>query len=299
MKVAITGSSGLIGAALGKTLEGGGHSVVRMVRGASDAPDAMWDPRAGWIRPGAFEGVDAVVHLAGESIGEGRWTESRRKLLLDSRVIPTRLLVSHLAEMANPPLLVSASAIGYYGNRGDEVLNEQSGRGSGFLADVTNAWEEAAFSGRESGVPTTILRFGVVLSRKGGAFPRMLLPFRFGAGGTLGRGRQWMSWVTLDDVVGAISHVIETKTQGTFNVTAPGPVTNREFTKALAKAVHRPALFPVPPIALRLLLGDAADELLLASQRVDPSRLEATGFHFQQRDIAAGIATALKGTSSE
>lgn len=284
----------MIGTALRNSLEADGHSVVSFVRGGPDTPGSTWDPPSGWIRPGAFEGVDAVVHLAGASIGEGRWSDSRRKELLDSRVIPTRLLVAQLAALPNPPALISTSAVGYYGNRGDSVLTEDSDRGTGFLTDVTAAWEDAALSGPGAGLQTSILRFGVVLSRKGGAFPRMLMPFRFGVGGTLGRGRQWMSWVTLDDVVAAIRYAIETKATGVFNVTAPQPVTNREFTRALAKAVHRPALFPVPPIALRLLLGESADELLLASQRVVPSRLTAAGFTFQHADIATGIAAALK-----
>ena len=296
MRVAITGSSGLIGTALRARLEAEGHNVVPFVRGAAEKPGAMWDPGADWIRPGAFDGVDAVVHLAGASIGEGRWTAARRKELLNSRVAPTRLLVSQLAALPRPPILVSASAIGYYGNRGDEVLDEEAARGTGFLADVTAAWEAAAIAGREAEVRTSILRFGVVLSRKGGALPRMLLPFRLGAGGNLGSGRQWMSWVTLDDATRAICHVLASGTDGTFNVTAPNPVTNREFTRALARALHRPALIPIPPFALRLLLGESADELLLAGQRVVPSRLAAAGFQFGQGDIAAGIAAALTGT---
>jgi len=297
MRIAITGSTGMIGTALRSSLETDGHSVIPFVRGGADTPGATWDPPSGWVRPGAFEGVDAVVHLAGASIGEGRWTESRRKELLDSRVVPTRLLVAQMAALPNPPALISTSAVGFYGNRGDAVLTEESERGTGFLSDVTVAWEEAALSGPGAGLNTSILRFGVVLSRRGGAFPRMLMPFRFGVGGTLGRGLQWMSWVTLDDVVSAIRHAIDTKATGVFNVTAPQPVTNREFTTALAKAVHRPALFPVPPIALRLLLGDSADELLLASQRVVPSRLTAAGFTFQHADISTGIAAALKDVS--
>lgn len=297
MRVAITGSSGLIGTALRSQLEADGHEVVPVVRGAPDKPESIWEPTSGWIRPGAFDGVDAVVHLAGESIGEGRWSTARRKELLDSRVGPTRLLVSHLAALPNPPALICASAVGYYGDRGDEMLDEHSVRGSGFLADVTAAWEEAANAGRAAGLRTSILRFGVVLSRKGGALPRMLLPFRLGVGGTLGRGRQWMSWVTLEDAVRAICHVLNGNGDGTFNVTAPQPVTNAEFTRTLARALHRPALFPVPPFALRLLLGGSADELLLASQRVVPSRLADSGFQFQYSDISSGIAAALKGRS--
>ena len=297
MLVAVTGSSGLIGTALRNQLQQDGHEVMRVVRGGPDVPESTWEPKSGWIRPGAFDGVDAVVHLAGESIGNGRWSPSRRKVLLESRVGPTRLLVSHLSALSNPPALICASAVGFYGNRADEVLDERSERGAGFLADVTVAWEEAAKAGREAGLRTSILRFGVVLSRKGGALPRMLLPFRLGVGGTLGRGRQWMSWITLDDAVGAICHVLNGNGEGTFNVTSPQPVTNGEFTRTLARALHRPALFPVPPFALRLLLGGSADELLLASQRVIPSRLADSGFQFQHGDISSGIAAALKGRS--
>ena len=295
MRIAITGSSGLIGTAVAAHLEAEGHTVVRFVRGDPARSESLWNPQSGWIRPGALEGVDAVVHLAGESIGDGRWTDKRRLELRASRIEPTRLLVTHLAALANPPALIAASAIGYYGNRGDEVLDEGSARGSGFLADLTADWEAEAIAARAAGVRTAILRFGVVLSGRGGALPRMLPPFRFGLGGTLGRGRQWMSWVTLADAVAAIRHVVGGSADGVFNVTAPGPVTNREFTRALAAALHRPALFAVPPFALRLLLGESADELLLASQRVMPSRLLAAGFEFEHAEIAAALPAALKG----
>ena len=295
MRIAVTGSSGLIGTALCSRLEGEGHEVVRFTRGAREAPSTVWEPRSGWIRPGAFDGVDAVVNLGGASIGEGRWTASRKQELIESRVAPTRLLVSQFVTMANPPALISASAVGHYGSRGDEALDEEAPAGDGFLPQVTSAWEAAATGGEDAGIRTTILRFGVVLSRKGGAFPRMLLPFRLGVGGTLGRGRQWMSWVSLDDAVSAIHYALTAETSGTFNVTAPEPVTNREFTRTLAKALHRPAIFPVPPIALRLLLGQAADELLLTSQRVMPCRLMAEGFQFQCPDIRSALSAVLKG----
>lgn len=294
MRVAITGSSGLIGTALRQRLEADGHSVLRVLRGDPASPTAVWDPPTGWFRPGALEGVDAIVHLAGESIGSGRWSESRRKELLASRVDTTRLLVSQLGGLERPPAFVSASAIGYYGNRGEEVLDESAAKGEGFLADLTAAWEAEARRAEEQGAPTALLRFGVVLSRDGGALPRMLLPFRLFAGGRLGNGRQWMSWVTLEDAIAATMHVLAQRSAGVFNVVAPAPVTNRELTRALGGALHRPAIFPAPAFALRLMLGDSADELLLSSQRVVPAGLEAVGFQFQHREIGAGLAAALR-----
>lgn len=293
MKVAITGSSGLIGTALRRRLETEGHDVLRVIRGNPETPSAIWDPGSGWFRPGALEGVDAVVHLAGESIGSGRWSDSRRKELLASRVETTRLLVDQLAAMETPPALVSASAIGYYGDRGEEMLDETASKGSGFLADLTGAWEAEARRAEEHGSPSALLRFGIVLSREGGALPRMLLPFRFGAGGRLGSGRQWMSWVTLDDAIAATMHVLEGRLAGVYNVAAPGPVTNREFTRALGKALRRPAIFPAPAFALRLMLGDSADELLLSSQRVVPARLLESGFSFEHPELESALQAVL------
>lgn len=297
MHIAITGSTGLIGTGLKGHLEANGHTVLPVIRGGAAVPTSTWDPGTGWIRPGAFDGVDAVVHLAGASIADGRWSEARKRELLDSRVNPTRLLVSHLAAMPNPPALLNASAVGFYGSRGDESLTEESARGTGFLSDITVAWEKEAEAARAAGIRTSILRFGVVLSKHGGALPRMMMPFKFGAGGPLGRGKQWMSWVTLDDVVGSIQFLVAAKADGVYNVTAPRPVTNADFTKALGKAMHRPALFPVPPVALRLALGESADELLFASQRVTPAHLTADGYAFKHPDIASGLNAVLHGGS--
>ena len=296
MRIALTGSSGLIGTALRKRLEAVGHEVVPLVRGTADQPAATWHPPSGWVRPGVLDGVDAVINLGGASIGSGRWTAARRRDLRASRIETTKLLAAQIDAMPNRPLLMNASAVGYYGNRASEVLDEDAGRGTGFLADLTADWENAATDDRAADSRTAILRFGVVLSRHGGALPRMLLPFRIGLGGRLGNGRQWMSWVSLDDATGAIQHVLEGGLTGTFNVTAPNPVTNREFTRVLARTLHRPALFPVPPLALRALLGEAADELLLASQRAVPARLQASGFIFQHANVETALASALKGS---
>ena len=290
MHVAITGASGMLGTALQTRLRADGHTVAPVLRG----PGKDWDPANGWLRPGLLEGVDAVVNLAGASIGEGRWTAKRKQELIDSRVTSTRLLVAAIASMERRPALVSASAIGYYGDRGDTVVDETSAKGEGFLADLVEQWESEAVKAEDAGVRTVRLRFGVVLSKDGGALKRMMLPFKFGAGGRLGSGNQWFSWVTLDDATRALSLALtEPSMQGVYNVTAPNPVTNRELTKALAKAMHRPALFPVPGFALRLLLGEAADELLLGGQRVLPKRLQEAGFTFEHTDLEVALRHVL------
>ncbi|MCE7929575.1 MAG: TIGR01777 family protein [Dehalococcoidia bacterium] len=298
MRVAITGSSGLIGTELHRRLDAAGHSVLPVVRGDPQSPASTWSPATGWFRPGALQGVDAVVHLAGESIGSGRWSDSRRRALVSSRTETTRLLVSQLASLEKPPAFVSASAIGYYGDRADEPLDETAHRGAGFLANLTEAWEKEASRAAEHGAPTALLRFGIVLSRQGGALPRMLRPFRLGAGGRLGNGRQWMSWITLDDAVSATMHVLERRFAGVFNVASPSPVTNREFTRTLGRVLHRPALFPAPAFALRLLLGPSADELLLSSQRVVPARLQESGFEFEHPHLEPALRAVLEKARS-
>lgn len=296
MRIGITGSSGLIGTALRQQLEAEGHEVRRFVRGKPDAPDAVWDPAGGWLREGALEGLDAIVHLAGESIGQGRWTKSRKAALRASRIDSTRLLVSHLERMTNPPALIAASAVGIYGSRGDEVLDEASKGGTGFLAELTKEWEAELLHAERSGARTVILRLGVVLGPGKGALNRMALPFKFGLGGPLGGGRQWFSWVALEDAVTVILRAITSDMSGVYNVTAPTPVTNRELTKALAAVLRRPALFAVPAFALRGLLGGAADELLLTSQRVIPKRLGEAGFAFRYPEISPALTAALKGS---
>jgi hypothetical protein len=294
-RIAITGSSGLIGSALAAQLAAGGHEVVPVLRGAQADPKGLWDPATGWIREDALDGCAAVVHLAGASIGEGRWTAARRKELRESRIEATRLLVGHLRALKDPPkTLVSASAVGYYGDRGDEVMVEESAPGSGFLAELVRDWEQEALNASDLGIRTAVLRFGVIISRQGGALGRMLLPFRLGVGGRLGSGRQWMSWISLDDAAGVIEHAIVSNVDGPLNAAAPEPVTNRTFTAELARTLRRPAIFPIPGLALRLAFDGMADEMLLASQRVDSGRLVASGYAFRHATIGSGLAAALE-----
>jgi hypothetical protein len=296
MDVAVTGSSGLIGSALSPVLTAAGHRVLRVVRTAEGGPDTLrWDPEAGTIDAGGLEGVGGVVHLAGEGIGR-RWSARQKARILDSRMAGTRLLAETLAKLSRPPaVLVSASAIGVYGDRGDEVLTEASPPGGGFLASVAQGWEAATEAAQTGGIRVAHLRSGEVLSRHGGALAKMLTPFRLGLGGRLGSGRQWVSWIAIDDEVAAIVHIIgDESLVGPVNATAPNPVTNAEFTKALAGALHRPAVLPVPAPALRLLLGrEMADELLLVSQRVIPERLNGSSFSFQTPEIASALARVL------
>jgi uncharacterized protein (TIGR01777 family) len=294
-RIAITGSTGLIGTALKRRLEGEGHTVVPIRRGSAGTPAADWDPAQGWIREGVFEGVDGAVHLAGASIGEGRWSAKRKAELRSSRVEATRLLVDHLASLSERPrVLVTPSGVGYYGNGGDALLSEDSPQGEGFLASLTGDWEREALRAQETGVRSVVLRLGIVLAREGGALPRMLTPFRFGVGGRLGSGRQWMSWIALDDAVGAIEHGLNGELAGVYNAVAPNPVRNREFTAALAKALHRPAVFPIPGPALRLVIGAGAEELLLWGQRVDPARLQASGFAFRYPELGPALEAILR-----
>lgn len=296
MDVAVTGSSGLVGSALRPALAAAGHRVLRMVRSGEGGPDTLrWDPEAGTIDTGGLEGVGGVVHLAGEGIGK-RWTAAQKARIRDSRMAGTRLLAETLAKLSRPPaVMVSASAVGFYGDRGDEVLTEASPPGGGFLASVAREWEGATEAAQTAGIRVAHLRSGEVLARHGGALAKMLTPFRLGVGGRMGAGRQWMSWIAIDDEVAAIVHILgEEGLAGPVNATAPNPVTNADFTKALAGALHRPAVLPVPAPALRLLLGrEMADELILVSQRVVPERLNGSGFQFQTPEIGSALARVL------
>ena len=293
-RVAITGSSGLIGSALRKKLEAEGHTVVRVIHGASDNPRAMWDPARGWVREGALEGCDAVVHLAGESIAVGRWTEQRRRELSSSRIEATRLLVGHISGLTTPPrMFVAVSAIGFYGDRGDEQLTEESTKGDGFLAGLSADWERESLRAQEAGLKVAVMRLGVVLAADGGALPPMLTPFKFGAGGRLGNGRQWVSWVALDDVTGALQFALTNEAGGVFNVVSPNPVRNAELARTIGRVLHRPALLPAPKFALKLMLGDAADELLFSSQRVQPLRLLADGYAFAWPKLEGALRAIL------
>ena len=293
MKVLLSGSSGLVGSALIPALTDGGHQVVRLVRSKprGEISEVHWDPEAGDIDAARLTGVEAAVHLAGESIAAGRWTAAKKARILESRVKGTRLLAEALAGLKRPPkVLVSASAVGYYGDRGEETLREDSASGSAFLSEVCRQWEAATEAAADAGIRVVNLRFGVMLSSVGGALPRLLTPFRLGVGGRLGSGKQFMSWITVDDVVGAILHAMATETlRGAVNAVAPQPVTNREFTKTLGRVLGRPTVFPLPAFAARLAFGQMADELLLCSQRVEPAKLLASGYQFRFPDLEGAL----------
>jgi uncharacterized protein (TIGR01777 family) len=302
MKVLITGSTGLVGTALVKALARDGHTVCRLMRpqskttsGSKDGFDVAWNPATGELG-GAGVGPDAVVNLAGASIAGGRWTEKRKELLRTSRIDTTRALIKALAKMnARPRVLVSASAIGIYGDRGDEVLTEESKPGTDFLAGLAREWEAEAMKAESIGIHVVLARFGIILARHGGALAKMLLPFKLGAGGRLGSGKQWMSWITLEDVVGTIRFAMEhNAVRGAVNVVAPQPVQNVEFTKTLAQALHRPALFPAPPFALRLALGEMADALLLSSQRVKSQVLQKLSYRFLHPELSAAFNVVMQ-----
>ncbi len=301
MKILVTGSSGLVGTALVSALARDGHTVCRLVRpqtagggGAKEGFVVAWNPATGELG-GAGVGADAVVNLAGASIADGRWTTQRKELLCSSRIETTRALVGALAKMnARPSVLVSASAIGYYGDRGDETLTEESKAGGDFLAGLAQEWEAEALKARALGIRVVLVRFGIILAREGGALPKMMLPFKIGVGGRLGSGQQWMSWVALEDVVGILRLVIENASlRGAVNIVSPQPLQNAEFTYVLAQAMHRPALFPAPAFALRLALGEMADALLLSSQRVLPGALEKLGYRFLHADLTSALAAVL------
>jgi uncharacterized protein (TIGR01777 family) len=295
MQVAVSGASGLIGSALGESLASGGHRVRRLVREAPRGDDVAWDPAAGAIDAAKLEGVDCVVHLAGESIASGRWDEDRKRRIRESRVKGTDLVARTLASLARrPAVLVVASAVGFYGPRGDEELDETSAPGTSFLSEVCRAWEKAADPARAAGIRVVHTRFGVVLSKKGGALAKMLTPFRLGLGGRIGSGRQWMSWISLDDVVGAIEHALgNASVEGAVNTVAPRPVTNAEFTATLGRVLNRPTVFPMPAFAARLAFGEMADELLLSGQRVVPRRLVESGYRFRHETLEAALRHVL------
>jgi uncharacterized protein (TIGR01777 family) len=297
VKVLVSGSTGLIGSALVSTLVRDGERIIRLVRSPVEDPETelRWDPITGDLDAERLRevGPEAVVHLAGESIG-GRWTAARKARIRDSRVQGTRLLSERIAALdRRPGALVCASAVGYYGDRGDELLDEGSGPGSTFLAEVTQAWEAAAEPAREGGVRVVNLRFGIVLSPDGGALGRMLPLFRLGLGGPLGSGRQYMSWIALDDVLDVIRHALVTRTlDGPVNTASPNPVTNREFARTLGRVLGRPAAVPAPAFALRLVLGELGGELL-GGQRVDPGRLRASGYEFRSPQLEQALRTML------
>ncbi|RPI11098.1 MAG: TIGR01777 family protein [Zetaproteobacteria bacterium] len=284
MRVAVTGSRGLVGSALVPFLTTGGHRAIRLVRGSPSGPDEIgWDPARVLPDASPLAGIDAAVHLAGENIAAGRWTPTRKAEIRRSRVEGTRRLCESLARLAQPPkVLVSASAVGFYGDRSAEVLTEDSDPGGGFLADVCREWESATEPASQAGIRVVNLRFGMVLSPAGGALRKMLLPFRLGAGGRVGTGEQFVSWIALDDAVGVIHHVLgDDSLRGPVNAVAPGPVSNAEFARTLARVLRRPALLPLPAFAARLAFGEMADALLLSGAHVVPARLQASGYRFR------------------
>jgi len=299
MKILISGASGLIGSALSASLEADGHLVLRLSREASKDRDSIqWQPESGRFDIREMEklaGVEAAFHLAGESVF-GRWSDDKKTRIRDSRVRSTHLLSETLAKLPTPPrVLVCASAIGYYGHRGGELLREDSASGRGFLAGVGREWEDAADAAREAKIRTVHARFGIVLSKDGGALQKMLLPFSLGLGGPIGSGRQYLSWVGIDDVVGALRFALDhEKIEGAMNVTAPNSVTNRVFVQTLGRVLRRPAIMPLPAFALKLALGkEAATETLLASQRAIPEKLRANGFQFQQPELEKALSEIL------
>jgi hypothetical protein len=299
MTIAISGSSGLLGRNLIPFLTTGGHQVRRIVRGRAGADDISWDPAAGRLDAAALEGVDAVIHLAGESIAGSRWTADQKRRILDSRIQGTTLLAETLARLTRPPrVLISASAVGIYGNRGDEVVTEEThlrtGPDSMFVEQVGHAWEAASAPADRAGIRVVRARIGIVLTPAGGALEQMLPPFRLGVGGRMGSGRQYMSWVSIDDVIGALHHILVTESlRGPVNLTAPEPATNEDFSRMLGRVLGRPTLFPVPAAALRLLLGELADELLLASMRVIPTRLLQSGYPFRHPTLERALRHVL------
>ncbi|HTW58123.1 MAG TPA: TIGR01777 family oxidoreductase [Terriglobales bacterium] len=299
-RVLVSGVSGPIGSALLPSLKANGAIVVRLARPnssgmtAGDEETIAWDP-AQLISPEAVSGFDAVIHLAGESI-VGRWTAAKKKEIRDSRVLGTKNLARALAlAKVKPQVFVCSSAIGYYGDRGDEVLREESDAGGGFLPEVCGEWEEATRAAVDSGIRTVQIRTGVVLSSAGGALAKMLTPFKLGVGGRIGDGQQWMSWIDVQDMVGAIHHILKTDLlQGPVNMVAPRPVTNAEFTKTLASVLSRPAIFPMPKFAVKLAFGEMGETVLLGSQRVEPAKLVASGYPFRFRELRASLEGMLR-----
>ena len=299
MKILISGASGLVGTHLIPTLKAKGHSVFKLVRKTAKLSDEInWDAEKGFVESeqAKLEGFDAVIHLAGENIGEGSWTEERKKRLRDSRVVGTRVLVDGLKKTQSPPkIFISASAEGIYGDGKDEVLTEDSPKGEGFLAELCDAWEVESQKATEFGARVVNLRIGLVLSKEGGALSKMLTPFKLAVGGAFGSGKQWMSWITLEDLIRIIHFVLENENvSGAINSTAPNPVTNQEFTKTLGKVVHRPTFFTVPEFAIKLIFGEMGENLLLRGTRVLPKRLQDLGFTFEFTNLEDALKHILE-----
>ena len=297
MRILVSGSHGLVGKALIRSLTSDDHEIVRLVRGKPAGTDEIeWHPNEGRIDAAALEGLDAVVHLAGESIASGRWTDEKKRAIRDSRVKGTALLSDALARLTHPPsVFVSASAIGYYGDRGDELLTETSAPGKDFLSGVCVEWEQATKPAVEKGIRTIHARFGIILDAKEGALAKMLTPFRMGIGGRIGDGKQWMSWIDIEDVVNGLKLLIESPVSGPVNFVAPNPVKNAEFTKTLGRVLSKPTLFPVPAFGARLAFGEMADALLLSSQRVKPGVLQHFAYPTLDSALRHLLATDKRG----
>ncbi len=296
MRVVVTGSSGLIGTAVRRRLTELDHEVTRLVRrDPEDADEARWDPTEGSIDAAALDGADAVVHLAGRSIGAARWSDAEKKAIYDSRVPATKLLAEAMASVASPPsAFLSGSAIGYYGDQGDTILDESAPPGDDFLARLTVDWEAATAPAAAAGIRVALLRTGIVLDPSSGLLGKMLLPFKLGVGGRVGKGDQWWSWIGIDDEVGAIIHLLETEVDGPVNLVAPNPVTNAEFTDVIGDVVNRPTLIPVPRLALDLLYGkELSEALAFTSQRVDSSKLEQSGYEFRHPELRQALEALL------
>lgn len=296
MKIIISGASGLIGTELSSHLKRSGHDVWRLVRRSAGKNEISWDPAKGVLNGADIEGTDAIVHLSGAGIGDKRWTPSYKKEILDSRTLSTGLLARTIASLSRKPtVFLSGSAIGIYGARGDEKLDEQSTNGKSFLADVCKQWEAAAEPAISAGIRTVLLRTGIVLTPRGGALKKQLPLFKIGAGGKFGRGDQWQSWISLDDEIRAIEYLLTANVSGPVNLTAPNPVTNAQFTTTLAKVLKRPALLPIPSFGPKLLLGgELADALLFTGQRVLPNALVASGFKFAHSNLEEALRSLLK-----
>jgi uncharacterized protein (TIGR01777 family) len=297
MKVLITGASGFIGTALQRALREKGHDLLLASRGEPrDASWVQWSVEDGFADQKELEGIDAVIHLAGESISGLRWTDEKKKAIRDSRVIGTRNIVDTISELdQRPSVLISASAVGFYGDRGDEILTETSKSGNTFLADVCREWEAESRRAEDSGVRTVLMRTGLVMSKHGGALGTMLLPFKMGLGGVIGDGKQWMSWISLDDHINVITTALENESvRGAVNSVSPEPVTNEEFTKVMGEVLYRPTFIPVPEFAVHLMLGEMGEELLLNSERVIPKRLTDLGFKFKFANLKKAIENAVK-----
>jgi uncharacterized protein (TIGR01777 family) len=295
MKIVISGASGLIGTQLVAKLSQGGHEVIRLVRRSPKSGEIQWSPKSGTLDAAALEGADAVIHLSGAGIGDKRWTTGYRKEILDSRTDTTALLAKTIASLSRKPsVFLSGSAIGIYGARNDEQLTEVSTHGTGFLAEVCEQWEAAAKPAVDAGVRTVYLRTGIVLSPKGGALKKLLPLFKLGVGGKFGNGKQWQSWISIDDEIGAIEYLLTANVSGAVNLTAPNPVTNAEFTKVLASVLKRPAIVPVPTFAPKILLGgELADALLFTGQRVIPAALNASGYTFKHTTLESALRSLL------